>query len=77
MMRKAAKPGGGGIGGGKAVKTKSAAIITVRDAHIMTPKGRKEIAAWMRKSADTLVKHGKEFGPRFTYRYQYTPGVAR
>lgn len=50
---------------------KSAAIITVHDAPAMTAKGRRQIAAWMRKQADFLELDGKALAKRFTARYQY------
>lgn len=52
-------------------KEKSAAIITVHDAENMTAKGRRDIAKWMRRQADFLEQHGKEFSKRFTARYLY------
>ena len=58
-----------------AVKEKSAAIITIRDAEHMTAKGRREIATWMRQQADFLEQHGKEFSKRFTARYLYNEKV--
>jgi hypothetical protein len=50
---------------------KSAAIVTIRDAEHMTAKGRRDIAAWLRKQADALVKDGKLYAKRFTARYLY------
>ena len=55
-----------------AKKDKSAAVVTIHGAPRMTPKGRKEIAAWLRRQADSLVKHGKDYTEtRFTARYLY------
>lgn len=51
---------------------KSAAIITIHDAPNMTAKGRRQIAAWMRRQADFLEGHGKLLAKRFTARYRYT-----
>lgn len=50
---------------------KRAAILTIFDAPAMTKRGRKQIAAWMRKQADFLEKHGQEYAKRFTARYLY------
>lgn len=52
-------------------KSKSAATITIHDAAKMTAKGRKAIAAWMRRQAGFLEKHAKELSPRFRARYLY------
>lgn len=54
----------------KAVE-KSAAVLTVFDAHKMTPAGRKRIAKWLRSHADMLVGEGKNYAPRFRGRYLY------
>lgn len=51
--------------------SKSAAILTVKDAPIMTKRGRKQIAAWLRRQAKFLESHGPEFASRFTARYLY------
>lgn len=54
------------------MKTKSAAIVTIHAAPKMTPKGRRQIAAWLRRQADMLVKEGKNYTEtRFTARYLY------
>jgi hypothetical protein len=50
---------------------KSAAVLTIKDAGNMTPEGRKEVADWLRQCAKTLVKHGKDYAPRFRARYLY------
>lgn len=52
-------------------KEKSAAILTIRDADKMTPRGRKQIAAWLRRQSEFLTKHGKQYSGRFTARYLY------
>ena len=51
--------------------TKSAAIVTIKDAARMTPKGRRDIARWLRRQAHFLEKYAKELSPRFTARYLY------
>ena len=51
---------------------KSAAILTIFAAPDMTQRGRKQIAAWLRRQADTLLKEGKNYTPnRYTARYLY------
>jgi hypothetical protein len=50
-------------------KEKSAAILTIKDAPQMSAKGRKQIAAWLRRQAQFLEGHGPEFANRFTARY--------
>ena len=52
-------------------KEQSAAIVTIKDAPAMTKRGRKAIAAWLRRQATFLEKHGNEFAGRFTARYLY------
>lgn len=52
-------------------KSESAAILTVKRAAEMTPKGRREIAKWLRRHADMLVRDGKDYSARFTGRYLY------
>ena len=54
---------------------KSAAIVTIRDAEQMTAKGRRDIAAWLKRQADALIKDGKLYSKRFTARYQYIGAV--
>jgi len=56
----------------KAKKEKSAAIVTIHYANKMTPKGRKQIAAWLRGRAALLEKHGDLMANRFTSRYIYS-----
>lgn len=53
-------------------KEKSAAVVTVFRADEMTPRGRRQIAAWMRRQASMLEKEGKNYAKRFTGRYLYT-----
>ena len=53
------------------MKEQSAAILTVKRAHEMTKRGRKQIAAWLRRQADFLEKDGDKFASRFTARYLY------
>ena len=53
------------------VKDKSAAVLTIKDAPKMTTQGRKDIAAWLRRQATQLLKHGPLYADRFTGRYIY------
>lgn len=53
------------------VKENSAAVLTIRDAAEMTPEGRRQLADWLRHSAKTLVKHGKDYSKRFRARYLF------
>lgn len=53
--------------GGKAQKV--AASIHIHEADRMTPEGRKRIATWLRRQANWLIKHGDNYAPRFTARY--------
>ncbi len=52
-------------------KDKVAAALSVRDADKMEPKGRKQIAQWLRKQADALEAQGGDYAPRFRARYLY------
>lgn len=52
-------------------KDRSAAIVTIRDADKMTTRGRRDIAAWLRRTAAFLVKHGDQYSSRFAGRYMY------
>jgi len=52
-------------------KQKASAIITIRDADKMTPRGRRAVAAWMVRQAGFLTKFGRELSPRFTARFLY------
>lgn len=51
------------------MKEKCAARLTVFDASMMTKRGRKRIANWMRKQADAIEQFGTEYSKRFTARY--------
>lgn len=53
------------------MKTKSAAILTLKDAPLMNKRGRKNIAAWLRRQAGFLEKHADQLSNRFTARYIY------
>lgn len=51
--------------------TQTAATLTIRDADLMTKKGRRAVAAWLRKQAGFFARHGKLYAGRFTARYRY------
>ena len=53
------------------MKSKSAAIVTIKDASKMTAAGRRRIAAWLRNHATWLVESGNKYSARFTGRYLY------
>lgn len=56
----------------KRAKEKSAAVITIKAPGKMSKKGRREIAAWLRRHASMLVKDGDKYTDgRFTGRYLY------
>lgn len=55
----------------KPAKEKTAAVLTVHHAALMTPTGRKKVAEWLRQQADSLIDDGKFYAPRFTGRYLY------
>lgn len=53
-------------------KEKSAAVLTIKEASKMTKKGRKDIATWLRRQADLLLKHGDQYiDGAFRARYLY------
>lgn len=52
-------------------KEKSAAIVTIKDASRMNKRGRKAIAAWLRRQATFLEAYGPQLSTRFTARYLY------
>lgn len=53
----------------KAKKGIVAAIVTLVDADKMSAKGRKDIAAWLRRTAADLVKLGDQYSGRFKATY--------
>jgi hypothetical protein len=50
---------------------KCAATLTIHEAAMMTPTGKKEIAEWLRKQAKMLVKEGSNYSTRFRASYLY------
>lgn len=56
----------------KKAKSKAAAVVTIHGAGRMTAKGRRDIAAWLRRHAGWLAKDGANYTDgRFTGRYLY------
>jgi hypothetical protein len=41
------------------------AVLRLRRMGFFTKRGRKKVAAWLRKQALHLEKHGAEYGPSF------------
>lgn len=55
-----------------AKKEKSAAILTIKEPGLMSARGRRTIAEWLRRQAKMLVKDGDRYTEgRFTARYLY------
>ncbi len=50
---------------------KSAAILTIFDADRMTPRGRGDIAKWLREHAEDLERDGSNYSKLFRGRFQY------
>jgi hypothetical protein len=54
-------------------KTKSedkvAAILTIKNAADMAPKGRRAVAEWLHEKADALIYRGNDFSPTWRARY--------
>lgn len=56
---------------------RTAAILTIRNAPNMTKRGRKLVADWMRRCADTFEADGQAYSLLFTARYLYDPEKPR
>jgi hypothetical protein len=54
------------------MKTKSAAILTIHNAADMTPKGRKQIIAWLKNQIANVEQYHSQMSKRFTARYIYS-----
>lgn len=50
---------------------REAARVVILRGSDMTPRGRREIAAWLRRQAKFLENHGDEMASRFTARWLY------
>lgn len=51
------------------MKDKVVGTLTLRGMATATPKGRRTIAAWLRKEAKHLERCGRDDAQRFTARY--------
>lgn len=51
---------------------KIVASIMIHDAAMMTPKGKKDIADWLKKQAKMLLKEGDNYTTRFRAAFYYT-----
>lgn len=51
------------------MQEKPIATLTIRFGAKATPKGRKQIAAWLRKEARHLERCGREYAPRVSCRF--------
>jgi chromosomal replication initiation ATPase DnaA len=49
----------------------SAAILTIKDAANMTPKGRRQVADWLRRQAKDLLSLGDQYDKTLRARYLY------
>lgn len=52
-------------------KDKCAAILTIIDGSRMTKRGRKEIAAWIKKQAIYFENYPESFSGKIRLRYLY------
>jgi len=55
------------------VESKVAASVTVYRVADMTPKGRKEVCAWLRRLCAAIQRHPESFDKTFRARYMYIP----
>jgi hypothetical protein len=55
-------------------KDKVSACVTFTDAARLSPRGRKEIALWLRRQADGLIREGDNYAPGFRARW-FNAGV--
>lgn len=53
------------------MKTKSAAILTIHNASDMSPKGRKQIVAWLQNQIKNIEEYHAQMSKRFTARFLY------
>ncbi len=51
---------------------KLAAILTIKDAPLLTPTGKKDVASWLRRQARDLIKHGDDYGSVCRARYVFS-----
>lgn len=59
----------------KGEKYPTAAVLTIKKAGAMSPQGRAEIARWLRRHANMLVKLGDQYNDKgnFVGRYYIVP----
>lgn len=55
----------------------AAAVLTIRQASNMNPKGRIEVANWLRSQADKLQWDGPLYARTYTARYLYLNSTQR
>ena len=55
----------------KKSKTQCAAVVTVRDAKRWSKRGRREVAAWIRKQADMIEQYSEAYEGTCRMRYLY------
>jgi phage antirepressor YoqD-like protein len=53
------------------MKKKCAATLTIHEAAMMTPVGKKQISDWLRQQAKMLRKEGSNYSTRFRASYLY------
>ena len=49
----------------------AAVTLMIRNAASMTDEGREQIAAWLRRQADSLLQDGTKYSKTFLARYLY------
>lgn len=47
---------------------KPRAILTIKDAGMLTPTGQKWVADWLKHQAEEILKEGSNYSKRFTAR---------
>lgn len=55
----------------KSTSMQPEAKLTIPRADKLTAAQRRDLSAWLRKSAAHLLKHGDNYAPRFTARFFY------
>lgn len=48
--------------------------IVIHQAGDMTASGRKDIALWLRRCSDHMLKHGDNYAKKFTAKFNYVQG---
>ena len=52
-------------------KYKAIAVVKIKNARKMSPRGRRLIAEWLRKKADDLLIEGENYSKSFRARYYH------